>query len=220
MQLLSLEEERQNLELVVEVLNDERGDEMLLEPWKGYGPSDADRLRRIVNAWQKARAEENPALLTAKMTLTTQDEIGLNDFNKKSHLATRLDGTLDIAFPNTSPAYRLFTCLLGSSWHTQALLGGPCKTCERWFVRETARPSIYCSRACSVNGQKAKERRAQRDKLLADIKAATLNYESLSVNSRYRKMGWRKYVMDATGTSQKFLTQMVKRGKIAPPKDA
>ncbi len=156
MQFLSSEEGKENLESIVEILNDQRGDEMLLEPWMGYGPSDADRLRRIVRAWQKARAE-NPYCLVAKMKLTPQDRDALVIFNKKTHLVTRLDGEMDIAFPNASPALLLFANLLGSSSHTQDLLGGPCKTCEKWYVRETARPSIYCSMACSINGQKAKE---------------------------------------------------------------
>jgi hypothetical protein len=217
MRFLSSEAEKENLQSIVGMLNDKRGDEMLLEAWMGYSPSDADRLRRIVIAWQRARAED-PHLLTKKMKLTPQDRMGLEEFNKKTSLATLLDGTLQINFPNASPAFLLFTHLLGSSPHTQDLLGGPCKACEEWYIRKTARPSIYCSRACSINGQKAKERQAQRHKLLTDIETAARNYESLSDGSRYRKMGWRKYVMDATGTSQKFLTQIIKNGEITPPK--
>ena len=216
MRLLSSEEEKENLKSIVGMLNDKRGDEMLLEPWMGYSPSDADRLRRIVIAWQKARAED-PYLLTKKMKLTPQDRMALEEFNKKTHLVTRLDGTLELT-RHPSIDLSLFIRLLGSSPHTQDLLGGPCETCESWYVRKTARPSIYCSRPCSANGQKAKERQKKRNELVADIAAAARHYESLPAGSRHRKGGWRGYVMEATGTSQKLLTQIIKSGEITPPK--
>ena len=73
--------------------------------------------------------------------------------------------------------------------------------------------------ACSINGQKAKERRAQRLKMLANIEKAAHNYESLSAGSRHRKGGWRKYVMEATGTSQKFLTLIIRSGEITAPRE-
>ena len=82
MQFLSSEEGKENLESIVEILNDQQSDEMLLEPWMGYGPSDADRLRRIVRAWQKARAE-NPYCLVAKMKLTPQDGTPLKISTRK-----------------------------------------------------------------------------------------------------------------------------------------
>lgn len=214
--LSSSDQERKNLEVIVKMLNDHDGYD---KAWvnKDYGVEDAEKLRRIIEAWQKAR-EEHPYELTSKMKLSATDRRSLENATKGRHLTANLDGTLRLVFSGRrDPAAERFINLMGSTTYTQQLLGGKCANCECWYVRKTVRPSIYCSRPCAINGQKAKERKGKHDDLVEDINQAVLNYESLKPDSRLRRHGWKAYVIEATGVSPNMLTRLIKKGDARVP---
>jgi hypothetical protein len=96
-------------------------------------------------------------------------------------------------------------------------LSGPCTHCDSYFINETARLRVYCSRECSsaaTSRHTHAERRAQ-------LEAQNLRDAARSIKAFEKartQKGWKKWVSDDTGISQNWLTRAVKANKlVAPP---
>jgi hypothetical protein len=204
------------------MLNDRTGHE---KDWslgnKTWGRDDAEKLRRLVSALQTAIANPDPLRpLMYRMGLNVADAGELNRAIESWRCTALPDLRVELKDdPGRPAAFRFLRLVLRSSPHTLALLGGPCKysKCGKWFARKTARPSVYCSKVCTINGQKEEERTAARKEMVDRVSRAILNYEELSPASRYRRRGWRAYVIDAADISPKFLTQLLRNGEVVAP---
>lgn len=230
MNLLSPRQEKDNLDVIVKMLNDHDGHN---KAWvnKDYGVEDAEKLRRIVRAWTKAQEELRRRnlhssgryrFLNPTMGLSKSDWASLERSAKGHNINVNPDGSLSLVFSgrrNDRAAQRFFN-LLGSSQRTQNLLGGPCDYCGDWYIRREARSNNHwcpLPKKCAVNGRKAKERDNNEKDIVEDINEAVLDWESLKDDSRLHWRGWKAYVMYKTEVSPKMLTLLIKRGSVRVP---
>jgi hypothetical protein len=101
--------------------------------------------------------------------------------------------------------------------------GGPCPRCEKYFVRKTAKPSVYCSRRCASQDTAVKRtvevRKQQHENKLRVAKQAIAKWENLSIQRR-AKQGWKEYVAGyhpGAEITTKFLTRAVNEGTLQAP---
>jgi hypothetical protein len=100
-------------------------------------------------------------------------------------------------------------------------LGGPCPRCKKYFVRKTAKRSIYCSRQCASQSTAlaatAKARQQQRTEKLKRAESAIAEWDRLKNKGR-TKATWREWVSayDPEITAQ-FLTRAMNAGELTPP---
>ncbi len=154
-----------------------------------------------------------------KDRLQPQDWERLNAVAEGMRIQMLPDGTLIVLYKHyDEPACR-FLNLLRSSQETWGRLGGPCRSCQKWFVRKTLKPSTCCSRKCAGNVAKIQQRQRQRQCLLARVKMAISKFEALPPRHRARRSDWREFVIETARVSSKFLAQLLNRNEVRPPED-
>jgi hypothetical protein len=101
---------------------------------------------------------------------------------------------------------------------------GPCPRCQKYFVRQTAKPSVYCSRRCASQDTAIRRtlevRKQQYENKLRVAKVAIAKWESLS-SQRRAEHPWKEYVAGydpAAEITPKFLTRAVNDGALSAPK--
>jgi hypothetical protein len=173
------------------------------------------RLLRAIKAWK----ESGPDLF--KMKIPEQDRFTLLDTEQffEFRLVATHSGRAYISLTPTGKNYRdivqfyfgrLILCPLWSR------LGGPCPTCSLWYVKKTERNSQFCSRKCAGDAVKARSHQRIHDRKLNDAQRALKNYRTRG--RRYRNLGWRDFVSQATGVSKTWLTRAANNGDLIPPR--
>jgi hypothetical protein len=99
--------------------------------------------------------------------------------------------------------------------------GGPCPRCKRYFVRKTAKQSIYCSRRCASQETAIKAtirfRKEKHEDKLARAERAKLEWEKLSKKGRTKK-GWKEWVATSDPEiTKRFLTRAVNKSELRSP---
>jgi hypothetical protein len=101
--------------------------------------------------------------------------------------------------------------------------GGPCPRCQKYFVRQTAKPSIYCSRRCASQDTAIKRtnevRREHHEQKLRVAREAITEWEKLLRQGRMRKP-WKEWVAEYDRDAEittKFLTRAVNQGELHAP---
>ncbi len=95
---------------------------------------------------------------------------------------------------------------------------GLCPKCQAWFVRKTARASIYCSRRCAGNAAKTAERVRLHAEMLLHAEKAIRNYRTRPM--RFRDLSWKQWVVQAEPRlSKDWITRAVTRGELVAPQE-
>lgn len=106
--------------------------------------------------------------------------------------------------------------------------GGPCRRCRRYYVRKTAKPSIYCSRECASQATAIKRtienrKRRHAQKLELAVKGID-RWRSLVAKGRTTK-GWKEFVASesksgdpALDLTVRFLSRAENKGELVAPK--
>ena len=100
---------------------------------------------------------------------------------------------------------------------------GPCKRCKQYFVRKTAKQSVYCSQRCAsmhtaLEATIQGRRRAHENKLAIAQKAID-EWQKLASAGRTRK-DWKKFTAaydPAAEITTKFLSRAANNGELQPP---
>ena len=216
---LTPEEEHLNLAESVALANDYSGHK---STWKGkrYGPDEAEQFRRLLHAFQEW--QEVGSRNISAMNLEQRDREGLEKYTTRIRLIAERNGTFSAVDPTPwNEALFQFVRLLNNS--EVALLGGPCRNRKKhggrdfWFVRETRRASVFCSRHCAGDATKANERERARIRKIDKAKRAMRNYSRRP--ARFKDLTWQEFVIRAEPSlSKRFLTTAVQTGHLVPPK--
>lgn len=99
--------------------------------------------------------------------------------------------------------------------------GGPCPRCQRFFIRKTAKRSVYCSRRCasqhSAIEATIKARAEQRKSKLARAERAMAEWEQSWKKGRTRKT-WKEWVAASDpDITVRFLTRAINERALQPP---
>lgn len=95
-------------------------------------------------------------------------------------------------------------------------LAGPCKECEQYFVRESARNRGYCSKKCSSRqtARTAGRQRIERERI-RKIRIAEVRLARWSDGSR--REDWKRFVARDPELTVRWITTAVTRGDLSPP---
>jgi len=111
-------------------------------------------------------------------------------------------------------ALALFTELLVNPGANQ--LGGPCARCNSFYVKNTKRQKVYCSRDCgSVQTAMSATQRSRRLAYNKKLAKAERRIERWMNGRRGRP--WKVSVADGVEITIKWLTRAVNAGKLAEP---
>jgi len=122
--------------------------------------------------------------------------------------------------PNTDARAFFMMITLSPDWER---FGGPCPRCKKFFIRKTAKPSIYCSHRCasqdSAIQRTNKVREGRREEKLAVATEAISKWQKLRDKGRTRE-GWKEWVAGYNPGAEitiRFLTRAVNQGALQPP---
>jgi hypothetical protein len=99
------------------------------------------------------------------------------------------------------------------------LLGGPCRRCGNYFLKNTERKRIYCSRTCSSaeTSTLAITKRRQQDQAKKRLQAQRF---IAKWDGRRSWSPWKRWVAAEAGCTVQWLTRAVNNGTIRPPSKA
>ena len=124
--------------------------------------------------------------------------------------ATRID---PIATPKQKAMGYFLELVTNPLWRS---LAGPCKECERYFLRESARDREYCSKKCSsrqtarIAGRQRIERERIRKMRIAQARLAQWSKGS-------RREDWKRFVARHPELTTRWITTALTRGDLSPP---
>ena len=96
--------------------------------------------------------------------------------------------------------------------------GGPCPRCKKYFIRKTAKRSVFCSRRCASQFTAIKAtiraRQKQHEDKLARAERAKVEWEKRSRQGRTKKT-WKEWVAGSVpDITIRFLTRAVNKGEL------
>ena len=154
-----------------------------------------------------------------KDRLQPQDWERLNAVAKGMRTQMLPNGNLRLLYEHYDEPACLFLDLLRSSRETWGRVGGPCLSCEKWFVRKTLKANTYCSRKCAGNAAKIHQRQRERQCQVDRVKMAIRRFETLHPAHHARRSGWREFVIQTAYVSPKLLTQLLNTNEVRLPED-
>jgi len=174
-------------------------------------------LRRLVKAW----FDSGPNV----MKLFSDDPVlALAAMHCRAHLiATKTNRARVICMtvPENMPpgepletALGLFLGFLIDPYNEK--LGGPCKHCDKFYVKKTKRQVVYCSKRCGLNhtSQSVLRKRRQQDHL-ATLKRAERS-AAMWAKTKTSK-DWKSWVAREPLITKNFLTRAVRNGELSEP---
>jgi hypothetical protein len=96
-------------------------------------------------------------------------------------------------------------------------VAGPCRRCDRYYIKKRASQNVYCSRRCG-NAATAVLRTTER---LAKEREDKLERAGAAIKTWSRaatRQDWKRWVANKTGIDLRFLTRAVTKGDLMPPK--
>jgi hypothetical protein len=126
-----------------------------------------------------------------------------------------------VAIPEFSPhskpfdiAVGLFLNFLLNPYNER--LGGPCKHCSKYYVKNTMRQTAYCSKKCGLKRTSLvaiqKQRLRERVENLEQAKKFSARWAEAKTSK-----DWKAWVHGQTSISKNFLTRAVKKGELVVP---
>lgn len=95
-------------------------------------------------------------------------------------------------------------------------LGGPCRHCEKYYVKKTKRQTVYCSQRCGrkYTSRISVQQRRLQEHLEIIEKANECLAKWASTNTRKR---WKEWVSDNALISRHWLSRYVEKGELVVP---
>jgi hypothetical protein len=95
-------------------------------------------------------------------------------------------------------------------------LGGPCKHCGRYYLKNTKRQNVYCTQRCGLkqSSQNAidKSRKREYEKKLLKAKLSMEEWAAMKTTK-----DWKVWVSGRAFISKNWLTRAVKKGELVEP---
>lgn len=215
---------KEDLNIVVRVLN---GEPVFTAQWRDYLPPGLRErdfaalrleLQELVTAWKRS-GPNLTKMLDANKDLSKKVEKG------KTLLVTSDSGRAQLMWiPDPAPlpertvldhaAVLFVNLVLNPYWES---LGGPCRRCDKYYIKKTVRQESYCSRRCgaAITALEAtrSRRQAQLEKKLEMAQGAIKEWQK-----QRPAVDWKSWVCLQTELTLTFLTRAVNNGAIHPPK--
>jgi hypothetical protein len=206
--VLITEPDARDLEKICDVLNSKspNGTELrlLITIWQRSGPNLQKMLWADHVLWRELQA--------------TLDTLYLPTRTGRAHLALLPTGDPHDAKNVARVMFARFTLNPETD-----KLGGPCPRCEKYFIRKTAKQSVYCSHRCASQATAIKRtieiRQEQHDKKLEIAREGIIEWEKLRRKRRVKE-GWKEWVAaynPAAEITTRFLTRAVNQGTLQAP---
>lgn len=97
------------------------------------------------------------------------------------------------------------------------LLAGPCYRCGDYFLRDTRRKRIYCSRGCSATvtalSATSRRRREEHQAKVHRVQSAIQQWQRMKA----RPANWKKWVTSKPDITLHWLSRAVNSGSVKPP---
>ncbi len=179
-------------------------------------------LRRLIAAWHKS-GPNLKAMLGADPALSQNL---MSDFRAlyyptesgRAHILFSPHG--DPQDVHSDARARFMWITLSPDWNK---FGGPCPRCGKYFIRKTAKQSVYCSRRCASQDTAIKrttEVRQERHLHKLNVaKEAIIEWGKLWKRGRVKK-GWKEWVAAYNPHAEittRFLTRAVNQGALEAP---
>lgn len=217
---------RETLQLVINALNGKE----LYYPGLREDFSDYDRmlreappiLRRIVKAWQRYREKRFGLSRLFKANPSLRDDVSRYWRETRTALTgAEIGGGAAIALESEpgrtayGEALRFFVLLVTNP--LCADLAGPCKGCDKYFVRESAKNTDYCSSSCGSRTTAMAATKKRRDDERND-KLARASRRAREWTTMLTSLDWKQWVSRAEpDITPKFLTRAVNEGELKMP---
>ena len=180
----------------------------------------AQELRRLLTIWSKS-GPNLAEMLKADYDLSQNLKedfraIWVPTQSGRSYMLFSPHG--DPRDPNSDARAIFMSVTLSADWEK---FGGPCPRCDQYFIRKTAKRSIYCSHRCASQDTASKRTKAvrqeQHEDKLARAEAAEIEWEKLWKKGRTKK-GWKEWVAASDpDITIRFLTRAVNKGELRSP---
>ena len=180
--------------------------------------SDADgtELRKLVEAWQNSGPDLRTMLRTNKVLAASikRSICYLEPYGKGGKLVwmPRTAGKGELG--GKWAAISMFVTLVV---HPQLdKFAGPCSRCSKFYLKNSARQKVYCSRSCGARQNALQANRKRRAKQHHDkLVRAQIALETWRPSAALRD--WKTFVAAKTGLTSRFLTRAVNNGQLIPP---
>jgi hypothetical protein len=193
------------------------------------------KLKRVIHAWWQSedpKKRNGPDLLRMKLapedsdySLPEMQKVWKHFLAPAGPMAYWAHAPVGEGFRNFAARdfLRLITCRF---WYK---LGGPCKSCGKYFIKKTAHKKIYCSHACASKASAIASNSRIRDGVynnkLERVKKWISKYERANPSQNWKQwIAERQWVSDravgdgdAGSVTITWLTQAVNRGRLKPP---
>ena len=215
---------KEDLNIVVRVLN---GEPVFTAQWRNYLPPGLRErdfavlrleLQELVTAWKRS-GPNLTKMLDANKELSKKVEKG------KTLLVTSYSGRAQLMWrPDPAPlpertvldhaAVLFVNLVINPYWES---LGGPCRRCDKYYVKKTVRQESYCSRRCgaaitALEVTRGRRQAQQKQDLEVAQKAIDAWQEQRSATD------WKRWTSLETKLTLSFLTRAVNRGLLQPPR--
>jgi hypothetical protein len=174
-------------------------------------------LRRLVAEWRRSGPNVRKLFLQ-EPALAAFAKMGRIDFypteSGRGHLEWSPGNTEEGISPPEEVAQERFMMLITNpNWEA---LGGPCLSCQDFFLKSVLRPRSYCSIKCSSKStatrtMKNKRQWAHKEK----IKKAQVRIDKWKPT--IASPHWKKAVADGVEFTARGLTRWVNNGELKPP---
>lgn len=95
-------------------------------------------------------------------------------------------------------------------------LGGPCRHCEKYYVKKTERQTVYCSQRCGrKHTSKISVQQQREQEHLRTIEKANKYLAKWASTNTHK--GWKEWVSDNALISQHWLSRYVGKGELVMP---
>lgn len=202
--------------------------EVLKLPFPGNGglqiepPNSAQtkqELLRLIQAWfasgpnAEQMWEENPALRELSHMIRG---ILLPTKSGRALLTPVAGPGRSGRYPGTpfEAALRTFFLFLLNPYNES--LGGPCKHCGKYYVKNTKRQKVYCSKRCGLLQTSKSAIKKRRLKFHRNQLATAKRSAKAWAKSKTRK-GWKEWVSNDAHVTKHWLTRAVNSGELNEP---
>ncbi len=113
-------------------------------------------------------------------------------------------------------AARLFMDLVASTLHSDV---DKCRACNRYYLRRSAHPQVYCSSRCARATTAKKATNERREREAAEKLHLAIRERDLWESKQPKERNWKKWIASRNPElTSNWLTRAVNQGKLSPPR--
>jgi hypothetical protein len=185
-----------------------------------YYSSAQRELRRLTRTWFESGPNTRKLLANDPVLMSELNNFRVNLIPTGTGRAQLMWFTLPVETnkpDSSSLAYGHFISFLLNPENRK--LAGPCKKCDRYYIKKTKRRVVFCTDTCGsqYTSREWNRSRANEDQARKLQRAQRCLLQWANTKTR---MTWKDFVHRETTISKNFLTRVEKRGLLVPPEES